>query len=149
MGGLRYRWNFYGGIVLAGMFPTCLPSTKVEKEYPFFIGLGLVLAHARRTLGLHRCARLWSGYSYLGCPAACSTVDNVFVGLFRLSLFEVLSFFFRQKTHTGGHNFCSFCSFILYSWRSVRCCRDQPNFGLMAISGSWLIVFMHSLSDRG
>ena len=144
---LKFAWaacviggTFYGGIVLAGMFLTCHLRRRWKKEYPFFIVLGLVgttldalwvntdiLDAGADTLafGPLRLAPLWITFLWVGLG---------------LSLFEVLSFFISRPL-LAAIIFATSAPFSYLAGAQLDAVVINSNFGLLAISGSWLFVF--------
>ena len=144
---LKFVWaacviggTFYGGIVLAGMFLTCHLQRRWRKECPFFIVLGLVgtvldalwvytsvLDYGADTLtfGPLRLAPLWITFLWVGLG---------------LSVFEVLRFFV-SRPRLGAILFAASAPFSYLAGAQFDAVVINSNLGLLAISGSWLIVF--------
>ena len=144
---LKFAWaacvvggTFYGGIVLAAMFLTCYLQRRWRKEYPFFIGLGLVgtaldalwvytgiLDYGADTFvfGLLRLAPLWITFLWVGLG---------------LSIFEVLRFFV-SRPRLAAILFAASAPFSYLAGAQFDAVVINSNLGLLAISGSWLIVF--------
>jgi len=144
---LKFSWaacviggTFYGGIVLAGMFLTCHLQRRWRREYPFFIVLGLVgtaldafwvytgfLDYGSDTLafGVLRIAPLWITFLWVSLG---------------LSLFEVLSFFISRPI-LAAIIFAASAPFSYLAGAQFDAVVVNSNFGLLVISGSWLIVF--------
>ncbi len=144
---LKFAWaacviggTFYGGIVLAGMFLTCHLQRRWRKEYPFFIVLGMVgtaldalwvytgiLDYGPDTLvfGTLRLAPLWITFLWVGLG---------------LSIFEVLRFFVSRPI-LAAILFAASAPFSYLAGAQFDAVLINSNLGLLAISGSWLVVF--------
>ena len=153
---LKFAWaacviggTFYGGIVLAGMFLTCHLQRRWRKEYPFFIVLGLV-GTALDALWVHLGILDYGADTLVFGPLRLSPLWITFLWVaLGLSIFEVLSFFVSRPI-LAAILFAASAPFSYLAGAQFDAVVINSNFGLLAISGSWLVVFygLFRIADR-